>query len=179
MDRGCASHASTSLRAFSENLSAGSGVIPGNRRPSANRRRRFARASHPVSAESAGGRIGSPAVIGAKQHQFRAIWRRAPHARRARIPNVSGRSALPERFQVHALHAGGHGFESRWLHPEKPRVCWAFLVAELAVGHPRVGVCYSRGPERGPRGASAIACRTRERAVALVSPEAPSPAAVI
>ena len=87
MDRGCASHASTSLRAFSENLSAGSGVIPGNRRPSANRRRRFARASHPVSAGSAGGRIGSPAVIGAKQHQFRAIWRRVPHARRARIPH--------------------------------------------------------------------------------------------
>ena len=50
------------------------------------------------------------------------------------------------------MHAGGHGFESRWLHPEKPRVCGAFLVAELNVGHPRVGVCYSRGPERGPRG---------------------------
>src|ERR1700733_3393919 len=51
-----------------------------------------------------------------------------------------------------ALQAGGHGFESRWLHPEKPRVCGAFLVAELAVGHPRVGVFYLRGPERGPRG---------------------------
>ena len=34
---------------------------------------------------------------------------------------------------------------------EEPTICRAFLAAELAGGHPRVGQSQLRGPERGPR----------------------------